>query len=209
MAKEPDIAELLERARSGDREALETLFASEEARLHEWLRTRIGAHLRRKLDVEDALQETLARAVRSFASFEDRGDGSLFRWLCSIGEHVILKAAELDRRKPMLTLRHEVEARGASPSKALRREERFDRLQAALDGLPEEYRQVIRLARIEGLPIRDVANRMDRSPAAVSMLLSRALRKLREGFGDTESLSLPRRELELGMDDSEEGGHGI
>jgi RNA polymerase sigma-70 factor (ECF subfamily) len=196
IAKEPTRLELLDRARAGDREALETLLRVEDSRLRDWLRTRMGARLRRRLGEDDALQETYARAVESFASFEDRGEGSLFRWLCSIGEHVILKAAEVERRKPLLTLRHEVEARGITGSHAARREERFERLQSAVDGLPDDYRTVVRLARIEGVSVAEIARRMGRSPAAVSMLLSRALRKLKERFGDTESLGLPDRRLE-------------
>ncbi|HAK96178.1 MAG TPA: hypothetical protein DCM87_14590, partial [Planctomycetes bacterium] len=97
----------------------------------------------------------------------------------------------------------------ASPSRAARREERFDRLEGALARLPEEHRQVIRLARIEGLPIAEIAVRMNRSAAAVSMLLSRALKRLREGFGDTESMSLPDRMLGgAGRAPEAEGGDG-
>lgn len=187
--------ELLDRARAGDPKALESLLRAEEARLRGWLRARMGSRIRRKLGEDDALQETYARALTSFERFEDRGQGSLFRWLCSIGEHVVLKAAEVDRRKPVLTLRHEVEARGVTGSRAARREERLDRLQEALDGLPEDYRSVVQLARIEGVPIAEIATRMGRTPAAVSMLLSRALRRLKDRFGDTESLSLPERPL--------------
>ena len=41
--------------------------------------------------------------------------------------------------------------------------------------------------------IKEVAERMDRTPAAVSKLLMRAVDQLRESFGDTESLFLPER----------------
>ena len=37
---------------------------------------------------------------------------------------------------------------------------------------------------------------MERSPKAVAHLLARALRKLKESFGGTESLSLPPRGIE-------------
>ena len=48
-----------------------------------------------------------------------------------------------------------------------------------LDGMSPESREVILLARIHGLPLKDISDRMNRSPAAVAQLLSRALRKLR------------------------------
>jgi RNA polymerase sigma factor (sigma-70 family) len=77
----------------------------------------------------------------------------------------------------------------------LGREERFARLRAALERLDADHRKVILLARIEKLPSREIAERMQRSPQAVAQLLSRALRKLRENFGRTESLHLPDRTL--------------
>ena len=55
---------------------------------------------------------------------------------------------------------------------------------------------------IEGLKIKEIAERMNRSPAAVKQLLSRALVKLKASFGETESLHLPDRELRG------EGGEG-
>ena len=55
---------------------------------------------------------------------------------------------------------------------------------------------MIRLARVERLPISEVARRMDRSPGATSQLLWRALRKLKDSFGSTDSLHLPPRALE-------------
>ena len=54
----------------------------------------------------------------------------------------------------------------------------------------------IRLARLEGLPVKEVARRMHRSEKATSVLLVRAQLKLKTIFGDTESLHLPQRSLE-------------
>ncbi len=83
-----------------------------------------------------------------------------------------------------------------SPSKNVRRNERFDRLENALNNLSDDHRKVIVLARIERLGINDVARRMNRSANAVKKLLARALLELRQSFGDTESLHLPDRFLE-------------
>ena len=69
------------------------------------------------------------------------------------------------------------------------------RLQEAVDSLTGDYREVIHLSRIEGLPMREVAHRMGRSPEAAQKLFGRAPRKLRERLGDTESLYLPDRRL--------------
>jgi RNA polymerase sigma factor (sigma-70 family) len=85
----------------------------------------------------------------------------------------------------------------------MRREERFERLEKALDSLPHDYRTVITLMKVRGLSLKDVARRMGRSPDAVTMLHLRVLRKLRAAYGEanTESLHLPHdRTLDPGKE---------
>ena len=144
-------------------------------------------------EFDDVIQETLVRALESVSSFEWRGEGSFVRWLGGIAENVIRKTAERTVRRGRFQLTVDPAGSGDSPTKALRREERFDRLENALAGLPRDYREVIRLSRIEGLKHEEIAARMNRSHAAIRQLVIRALRMLRERFGDTESLRLPGR----------------
>ena len=91
----------------------------------------------------------------------------------------------------------------SSPSKHVRRSERFERLQEAIRRLSPDHRRVILLVRIEGLTIREVAERMERSVSSVKNLLLRAMRAMRETLPDTESLTLPPRRLESEEDDDE------
>ena len=85
----------------------------------------------------------------------------------------------------------------------MQRNERFDRLQEALQSLSPEHREVIELARIKGLKAREISERMGRSPVAVRLLLFRALEQLRNRFGDTASLNLPDRAMPTGGDDND------
>jgi RNA polymerase sigma factor (sigma-70 family) len=84
----------------------------------------------------------------------------------------------------------------------MRRGELLDRLQKALDGLPADYRRVLRGVLVEKLPLTEIARRMGRTPNAVSHLLLRANRRLRESFGDTQSLHLPADGLDWGDTDA-------
>jgi RNA polymerase sigma factor (sigma-70 family) len=77
----------------------------------------------------------------------------------------------------------------------MRRNERFEQLERCMRTLSTDHQEVVRLARIDGLPIREVARRMNRSPEAAKKLLWRALKELRKTFRDTESLHLPPRTL--------------
>ena len=108
----------------------------------------------------------------------------------------VIREVDKERKaSPLIGLSREHPGKGVSQSKAMRREERFSRFRRSLDGLSEEHREVIRLARFEGVPLKEVACRMNRSHDAVRQLLVRALQKLKADFGDTESLHLPRRGL--------------
>jgi RNA polymerase sigma-70 factor (ECF subfamily) len=185
----------IQKARDGDRGAFEELFVSYRPRIKALVESRLGTHLRQAVDVEDLLQETFLRAFESISRFRWQNEGSFFRWLSGIAVNMIRKEASA-RRHSTLFEDGQVATSGASPSKILRREERFDRLDRALNALSPEHRQVILLARVKGLPVGEIARRMNRSPNAVSLLLLRATRKLRAVFGETESFHLPHRLLE-------------
>ena len=196
MTDERSTRALVDRARQGDSEAFGELFDLFRERLRRLVGSRLNAHAAEAMDAEDVVQESLVRGLQSVASFRWQGEESFLRWLGGIAEHVIVDLVRHTARRPETTLDFEVSGRDGSPSQGLRRDERFDRLQAALDDLSPDYRKVIVLARLKRLPIKEVARRMDRSPEAVSQLLIRAARKMKERMGHTESLSLPAKSLE-------------
>jgi RNA polymerase sigma factor (sigma-70 family) len=137
-------------------------------------------------------------------SFEWKNEELLFRWLCGIARNIALNAGTKEQRRklaaPPSPGRHSV-----TPSVLLRREERYSRLKEAFRRLPADQRRILHLARIEGLGFREIAARLGRSPAAVRQAASRAARRLRETFGETESFSLPARPLEFEFDKTRPG----
>ena len=183
--------ELIDRARQGDAAAFGKLAAVHRTGLLLFIRTRLGARLRAETEAEDILQETYLKAFDSVDRFEWQGDRSFFKWIATIAEYIIRGLGRSQKgAAALLDFNHADSA--PSPSRALRREERLERLQTALQSLDEDHQTVIRLARFEGLSTSEVARRMNRSPGAVRHLLLRALEKLRTNFGeDTESLGLP------------------
>lgn len=183
--------ELVERAQAGDRVAYGQLVERFSERLRVLVRSRLGPGLRETVDPEDVVQETFYRALEGIERFEWRGEDSFMRWLGSIAENVVRKAARRAARTDEAREVLEIPADTDSPGRRLRREERRERLERALGALPPDHREVLRLTRIEGLTTREVAVRMGRSQGAVKQLAFRALRRLRESFGDTESFRLP------------------
>jgi len=202
MAGQERTQELIAKAQDGDRVAFDQAVLRYRERLEAIIRSRMGPQLRQFIDPEDILQESLLRAFASLKGFQWHDDASFFRWIVGIANHVILKAARRAKRPLKIDSQADGTAEGTSPSQGVRQQERFQRLQRALESLDPDHREVIRLARFEGLSLKEIAGRMGRTPGAVAQLLARALRKLRATFGETESYHLPAQSLyEEGGDD--------
>lgn len=182
--------QLVERARSGDHQAFEELFLNDKDRLLATIKNRIGSTTHQAIDPEDILQSSFVRALHSIQRFEWRGEGSFRRWLQSIAIHVTLDTIKHQGRRTMLRIDRDIKGNVSSPSKGIRRQERLERLEQAMETLSPDYRTVLKLSRMEGLSIKEIANQMDRSQSAVKNLLLRATKQLRMSFGDTESLNL-------------------
>lgn len=65
-----------------------------------------------------------------------------------------------------------------TPSANMMVKEELDRIERAFEQLPDDYREVILLSRVIGLPHAEIAKKMNRNEGAVRTLLSRALTKL-------------------------------
>ncbi|MBI4604342.1 MAG: RNA polymerase sigma factor [Planctomycetes bacterium] len=189
---------IVRRALEGDRSAFDELFRALEDRLRAFIRSRIRSGYRGKLDVEEVLQDTFVRAFQSIGSFRGEDREQLRRWLTGVAQKTVLRAeTELAaRRRRTLEIQDDVASSDVSPSRALRREERLERLRRVIDTLSGDHREVVYLTRIEGLTLKQAAARMGRSPEAVRKLFWRALKQLRGAFPDTGSLRLPDRGLE-------------
>ncbi|MEZ5962443.1 MAG: sigma-70 family RNA polymerase sigma factor [Planctomycetota bacterium] len=179
---------LLQAARSGERAALEALFAREWPRLRHLLRRHAGPALLQRVELDDLVQEACVEALRQLPAFEYHRRGAFFRWLVALALHRLQNlrrsgdAACRDRRREQCVGgpdgRMDLPAVEPGPGTLLSSAEGVDDVQAALASLSPIDRRVIALARTEGLPLAEVALRMGRSRNAVALLLSRALRKL-------------------------------
>ena len=208
----PEVEKLVEEARTGDRDAQGLLAERFSDRVRSWIVSRLGRRLGRAVNAEDLLQDTWIQAFQAIDRLEWRGEEDFLGWLRTIAEHVIqgeVKRLGAKKRAGDHGIRLQEEMGGdddrpvtleaflhvpsTTASKEMQREERFQRLERALDSLAPDYRKVIRLVSVKGLSIKDAARRMGRSPDAVTMLHLRALRKLRAAYGvrGTESLRLP------------------
>ena len=67
-----------------------------------------------------------------------------------------------------------------TPTQAVVRNEREQRLLDALATFPDEHREVLRLRYVDGLATKDIAARVHKSDVAIRVLLSRLIHRLQE-----------------------------
>src|SRR5687768_6490718 len=93
--------QLLERARAGDDEALERLFAKYLKPLRRWAAGRLPKWARDMADTQDLVQETLLQTFRKIEGFECRGEGALQAYLRqALMNRIRDELRRFDRRGP-------------------------------------------------------------------------------------------------------------
>jgi RNA polymerase sigma-70 factor (subfamily 1) len=189
---------LIERYRMGDEDALRALFDIHGGALQRWLRGRLPGRLSRRISVADLLQEVQIVAYRKRQDFAPDGPGSFRTWLIGIAERKTREAVRHHERAAKRAAGREV-TRGerpataqvaghhATPSQHAIAQETAERARRVLASLAPDDREVLRLAREQQLPLREVAEQMGRSYAAARKLYARALVRFRRAFEDLES----------------------
>ena len=71
-----------------------------------------------------------------------------------------------------------------TPSQAFSRDQKQLRMLAALDTLPDEQREALRLRYLIGLPSKEIAQKLGKSDGAVRVMLSRGLSRLQDLLPD-------------------------
>jgi RNA polymerase sigma-70 factor (ECF subfamily) len=191
-------ADLIQRCRCGEKNALDQLFQRYRHYLHLLAEAQLGRHLRAKCDASDIVQQSLLEAYRDFAGFHGAQEGELLAWLRQILAHNLCNEArrfaaqQRDAAREIsleqvragvdhssLALGRCLAAEGPTPSSLAAQHEASLRLAETLARLPANYQQVIVLRVFEGLSAEEVAQRMDSTAGAVRMLQLRALTALR------------------------------
>jgi RNA polymerase sigma-70 factor (ECF subfamily) len=182
---------LIHRIRDGDQDAFRVLFDRYVDALRAKVRQALPARVRRKVSVSDVLQEARIIALRRCPDFQLHQEGSFGAWLSRIVDHRVRNAIRFHAGTAKRAALREVSrgdrpdtaeflSRGPSPSEMAMASEMKDTLRQVLEALPEDYREVLRLAQAEHLALRDVADRMGRSEEAIQKLHQRALSRFRE-----------------------------
>jgi len=182
-------------ALAGDAQAIEQLLEAYLPQVRAFVRMRMGSELRQREETIDIVQSTCRRVL----AHDGRGlmfDGEAeFRaWLFTAAmnsikeKHRFHRAQKRDVRAERVSSEESIAQlqRGygalGTPSQMAAAGEGVRQVEAALDGLAEDQREVISLCRLAGLSYAQAGMRMGRSPEAVRKLLSRALLQLAQAI---------------------------
>ena len=167
-ADQPPSAQLVEKVRLGDHEALGVLY-NRHARLVSSLAVRI---LRDRAEAEDVAQEVFLQIWTQAARF-DPLRGTWLAWL-----QTIARTRALDRLRRRACRREESGCRVPAVT-AAPRPERELALRAALQRLPPAQRRALELAYYEGFSQSEIARRLERPLGTVKSWIRCALLDLR------------------------------
>jgi RNA polymerase sigma-70 factor, ECF subfamily len=177
MEPESITKQLWTHAKQGDQVAFERLFGLHTDRLLVFIRARLGAGLKSKIDPEDVLQDGYLAALRSFDEFEYADDGAFLRWMCRIIDNRLRDCCDhYAAQKRQVVPLPRSDATG--PVTALGRVESRQQIESALLQLSNEHREVLLLRYFQGLSCEEAGQRMHRSPGAIRNLAARALVEL-------------------------------
>jgi len=141
---------------------------------------------RRAADAEDLVQDTYLKAFRSSHQFET--GTNLKAWLFTILHNTFRNIRRHDGRSPVDVDSDAVERAAndgpadQSPEQILTRRTLDADLQAALDALPDAFRQAVWLRDVEELTYAEMAKVLDVPIGTVMSRISRGRRALSEGL---------------------------
>jgi RNA polymerase sigma-70 factor (ECF subfamily) len=186
-AEPPPDAEVVERAKGGDRNAFGILVQRYQGRAYR-LALRV---LRDEELARDVVQDAFLKAYGSLDRFEGRS--SFYTWLYRVVMNLCLDSKRRDRsgRHVEWSEEHTLEAapappgassaaeNGDTPALRLERKEIREVMAQAIDALPEDARRTLQLREIDGLSYAEIAEGLGIPKGTVMSRLHYARRRLR------------------------------
>jgi len=154
-------------------------------------------------EAEDLSQDVFLRVYRTRKAYRPRAKFST--WLFTIANNLAINHARGKGRKPLKTVGSDAGADGSvdeapvlnvasregTASAQMRKVELSEIVREALQGLNEDQKMAVLLSKFEEMSYAEIGAVMNRSPAAIKSLLSRARNQLRERLEPYLALESP------------------
>jgi RNA polymerase sigma-70 factor (ECF subfamily) len=197
----PAVDSLIEKARRGDRMALDRLLVEHAEPLRVHLLRGLPSRVKGLISVEDVVQETLAKAFLKIDRFRGESRHSFAAWLLAIGDMTLIDLVRRETRQArggqferqefasdsvkgsLVDLLAQLPGEEKTGSQIVALEEGVAALQVAIAGLPHDQQQAIQLRLLQGKTLQETSAAMDRTPASIRSLIHRAKESLAEAMG--------------------------
>jgi len=192
-------ADVIERARAGDREALNTLLNRHRERLRRMVEIRLDTRLQGRLDASDVVQGAFVEVAERLDEYIRDPTLPLFLWLrLVVGErlvrlhrhHLGTQMRDAGREVSLYpgalpaassaALAAQLLGRHTSPTQAFVRAERILRVQEALNALDPVDREILSLRHFEELTAAEAARVLGIEESAAAKRYFRALKRLKD-----------------------------
>lgn len=181
----PDSQYLVAAVHRGDADALDALMRRHLPDLRVFVRAKSGPQLRAQESCSDLVQTVCREALQSVERYEWRGEGSFRRWLFTLALNKLRNRADYHaaERRDAARVIVGTDAVGETPggfgpSQHAIAGEAAAKLEASLDRLEEDQREVILMARVIGMSHTEIAAELGLAEGAVRTRLSRAMARL-------------------------------
>jgi RNA polymerase sigma-70 factor (ECF subfamily) len=187
---------LVRRAKQGDPTAIDQLLAFFRPQLRRMVAVRMDSRLKSRFDPSDVVQNVLAEAAQKMVNFNKQAE-QFYPWLRQLAwdelarlhrDHIRTKKRSLSREQDdwqgraadesMLRLADRLAAQQLGPGSRLVQKELRSRVQAAVEQLPPQDREVLVLRFLEQLDISDTAAALGVTQSAVKSRQFRAIERL-------------------------------
>lgn len=185
-----DDSKLLERVRSGDRDAFRSLVERHQKRVYNLA----YSLLKNREDAADVAQEAFVKAYRSLDGF--KGDASFYTWIYRITNNLCIdflrKAGPTAKIEYSEELSDDSSAEaqagvgvlssrlGTNPQRSALRHELAEKMEEALAQLPEKHRAILVLREVDGLSYEELAQALEIPKGTVMSRLFHARTKMQE-----------------------------
>lgn len=170
MTSQPARDQLIISARDGDRDAISALLAVAQPDVRRYARASC-----KTADVDDAVQDALCLLYRKIGSL--RAVSAFSSWLYAVVRRECARLARRLSGEPIETVADDMRL-STRPEPELRLD-----VAAAIQSLPQHYREVVLLRDLEELTIDEIALRLAATRESVKARLHRARLLLREYLG--------------------------
>lgn len=173
------------------------LFSAYRAQMRLWCRNAMSGPIGARLDTSDVVQESLVQVWRDWDRMKEKSSGEIQAWMYQIARghlnklkrHHLAGKRNIRRTEPTRTDNSEgpaVDPDNHDPQQSLLKAERRLQVMIALERLPADLAEVVKLRLFAMCSFREIGERMQMDRAEARYRFLRALRRLKSLLAEVE-----------------------